>query len=382
MNEGDSQLPSAGKSGVSQAEAQSGTDGGAVQQPAGSNSAAEQAPSADTTITSDASAAPVPSTNSTAAPGADAAPAAGGISAASLQPSDQGVVGGVLFGVDGHPEWGGSYNNLTPQQQADAVKAMGLGTYQADINEYSTQQTQALLTATENDGLQFLANIGANPSSFSDAQTAYSQSFQEGATEGQDFGSQIKLFQLGNEMDGFAEQSPQNFQIAEAEIQGLTAGLKSTDAAAETIVNSTDTPTGIQFLNQLQADGVNWDITGFHSYTQNGDVADSGDQTTLASVAALGKPIYITEFNGWTSSDGATGPAGLPGNAQLITNSMNSIESVAQQYNIIGANVYELLDQPEISGSESGYGVLNADGSSTATSDAITAWMSSGGQTS
>ncbi len=298
----------------------------------------------------------------------------------ALQPSGEGVLGGVLWGVDGHPEWGGSYSNLTPQQQADAVKAMGLGIYQGDINSSSTAQTQALLNATQADGLQFLANIGASPNSFTSAQQAYNESYQEGAAEGQQFGSQIKLWQLGNEMDGFAESSPANFQIAQSEIQGLTDGLKSTDPTAQTIVNSTDQPTGIQFLQQLQADGVNWDITGFHSYTQNGDVADSGDGTTLAADAALGKPIYVTEFNGWSSSDGSTGPSALPGNDQLITNSMNSIKSVAQQYDIIGANMYELLNQPEISGSEGQFGVLNADGSPTVTSNAVTAYMNSGGQ--
>jgi hypothetical protein len=300
-----------------------------------------------------------------------------------LQPSGQGVVGGVVFGVDGHPEWGGAYDNLTPQQQADAVKAMGLGVYQGDINAGSASQTQALLTATQNDGLQFLANIGAGPGAFTNAQDAYNQSFQEGAAEGQQFGSQIQLWQLGNEADAYAMSSPQNFQIAESEIQGLTAGLKSTDPTAKTIVNTTNQPTGIQFLQQLQADGVNWDITGFHTYTQNGDIADnSGDGTTLAAVAALGKPIYVTEFNGWSSPDGTTGPSAMPGNAQLITNSMSSIESVAKQYDIIGANAYELLNQPEIQGSEGQFGVLNADGSSTATSAAITAWMNSGGQVS
>ncbi|CAM6001829.1 unnamed protein product [Sphagnum balticum] len=154
-------------------------------------------------------------------------------------------------------------------------------------------------------------------------------------------------------MDSWAESSPANFQIAQSELQRLNAGLLSTAPNAETIVNSTNQSTAMPFLQQLQTDGVNWDITGYHAYTVDGNIYGADPGETLSNAASLGKPIYITEFN-----------------------------SVAQQYDIIGANAYELCNQPENGASpESQFRVLNSSGGTTETSDAITAWMNSDVQT-
>jgi hypothetical protein len=288
-----------------------------------------------------------------------------------------GTINGVAIGIDGHSDWTGTYANFTPQQTLDQVKSMGLGTYQTDLNPDDPTLTQQVIDAAQKDNIQVIGSIGPdNPQSYSSASQLYTDSFDDAAKMGAQFGSGIKLWQLGNEMDTWATSSPQNMQLAEAEISGLTAGLKSTDPTAQTMVNSTNGETGIQFLNQLQADGINWNVTGYHAYTQAGDVADAGQGgTTLADDAALGKPIYVNELNGWTSANGDQGPSALPGNAQLITNSLDSVLSVAKQDNIIGVNVYELLNTPEISGSEGQFGVLNADGSPTATSEAITQYM-------
>ncbi len=61
---------------------------------------------------------------------------------------------------------------------------------------------------------------------------------------------------------------------------------------------------------------------------------------------------------------------------------MDDIVANAQQYNIIGANVYELLDQPEYQSragkaSEAEYGVYTTTGGDTDTSRAIQKWMDS-----
>jgi hypothetical protein len=300
--------------------------------------------------------------------------------------------GGVQFGVNGRPTWqGSSYQKLSPDEQMKKVKGMGLSTYAIDLNSQNNSQDQELLSAAQRNGVQIQGNIGIDRNSVHSFDDAYAKAKAEGAAIGKQAGGKVKYFQLDNELDHFVDpegdgtMDPQKYQIALGIVKGLSDGLKSTDPGAKTIVNSTQAPSGLPFLKQLQKDGVDWDVTGYHWYSQTdgNDIETSGSTqngggTTVANVAKeLGKPIWLTEFNGGANGSGPT--ANRQKNAGIISNQIKDILQHASEYGIIGANVHELMDEPELGSSESQYGMLDGNGNDTPSSLAIKQMLASNG---
>jgi len=115
------------------------------------------------------------------------------------------------------------------------------------------------------------------------------------------------------------------------------------------------------FLQILWEDGARWDITAFHWYSNEGNFEHTGceDGANVAAIhAAFGLPVRITEYN---SKAAATNddPAAEAG---WISAFMTQVHSVANKYRIEGAFVYELLDEPNLSGMESHFGIFDSDG--------------------
>jgi hypothetical protein len=275
---------------------------------------------------------------------------------------------GLLVGVDTHPETSSAYSSFTPTQLADNVKSMGFNAWEMDL--YSgDSESGPLLAAAKADNLQVIANIyipdKSNPTN------AYNSSYQEGAAMGAlavQEGVPNTIFQADNELDGFASQSSNNFDIAKEGIQGLIAGVESTDPGAKTIVNAVNDSTGLSFLQQLQQAGVNWDYTGVHWYSPDGSAASLDN--TLAGYQALGKPLYFSEING--DNNGNAGPSTESNNAQTLTAALSTMASTP---NTVGGNIYELYNEPNQSGDQAGYGLLNTNGAPTASSQAVEQWI-------
>jgi hypothetical protein len=284
--------------------------------------------------------------------------------------------------VNGHPTWGGSsYQNLSADEQMKKVKSLGLGTYAIDFNSGNAAQDNEFLDAAERNGVNVQVNIGVDRNKFSGYDDAYQAAYKEGAAVAKQINGRAQYFQLDNELDAFVDPGhtgnidPQKYQIALGIIKGLQEGVKSADPNAKTIVNTTEAPSGIAFLKKALGDGADWDVTGYHWYSADGnDItttggAGNGGGTTLQNVHDLGKPIWITEFNGQPS--GNAGPSAAGNNSQILAGQIAGIKANAQKYNIIGANVHELLAEPERSGAESQYGILTNTGGDTAASAAI-----------
>jgi hypothetical protein len=298
-----------------------------------------------------------------------------------------GTVNGVEFGVNARPTWGNSsYQKLSLDDQMQKVKSMGLGTYAFDLKSGNAKQDLEILNAADRNGVKVQANLGMDRNSFKNFDDAYAAAKAEGQKSGKLYGDRVSSFQLDNELDawvypnGSTTPDPQRLKVAEGIIKGLHDGLKETAPDIKTIVNTTQAPSGISLLKQFQKDGLDWDVTGFHWYSGNGtDITTSGGTgngggTTLGNVSALGKPIAITEFNG-TPQNGQGPTANRSANANIVSNQMKDIIANAKKYNIISANVHELMDEPELDAVEGNFGMLDPNGNPTVSSNSVAAVM-------
>jgi hypothetical protein len=89
------------------------------------------------------------------------------------------------------------------------------------------------------------------------------------------------------------------------------------------------------------------------------------------------KPIWITEFDK-SSITPNLGPSSDPREqARALRAALSEIAADAERYGVIGADIYELLDEPELLNnpnlkpSQSQFGILDAQGRPTAASVAV-----------
>jgi hypothetical protein len=115
---------------------------------------------------------------------------------------------------------------------------------------------------------------------------------------------------------------------------------------------------------------VRWDITAFHWYSDQGNFEHAGchNGANVAAIhAAFGLPIWITEYN----SKAAATSNDPVAEATWISAFVTQVYSVAGTYGIEGAFVYELLDEPNLSGMESHFGIFDGNGKQKEPSKAI-----------
>jgi hypothetical protein len=104
---------------------------------------------------------------------------------------------------------------------------------------------------------------------------------------------------------------------------------------------------------------VNWDITAWHWYSNQGDMTHacggSGCYDMLSVLHSFGKPIWINEF-GVRPDFGSDQQIAtyMAGNTMMA-----QFQSVASKYNIQSIQAFELYDD-----SEGAFGLLRGDGKS------------------
>jgi hypothetical protein len=259
----------------------------------------------------------------------------------------------VLWGVNGHPLT--SYPGVTFAQQLDLVKGLGAKAYRVDVT--STGQMDALaalIAAAKPRGIEIVP-ILLPPIDF-DKQSetelyGISKSFAEAF--GRRFKNDIPVWELGNEYDIYAlihscemrddgSHYPCRWGIAGgagpldyygpryrrvlAALRGLSDGIHAVAPQAKRAIGSSGWG-HVGIFPRFKEDGLNWDISVWHMYGQDPEWA-------FKLIAPLGKPIWITEFNGG-GGDQAAG----------ATKWIRRIQQLAPAYRVEGAFFYELLDE-------------------------------------
>jgi hypothetical protein len=302
----------------------------------------------------------------------------------------------VRFGVNGHPLDPESYEGMPLKQQLSLLKSIGLRTYRVNINPLHTEKFEMLSELTmlaEREDIRILPVVIIPPEQYSDESAAYAAAEPAMYSLAKKFDSRIRVWELGNEYDlycvkpGADGSSPsdyddQKYAVVRGLIQGMLDGLRQANPASGSIVETTQhTSRALDngFLQRLIDDGVQFDITGYHYYSRDGRVPvnAAGKNSLQVLHEQFHKPIRVTEFDE-SSFSPQVGPSSNPeeqGKALLVA--MNELTSAAKRYDVVEADIYELLNEPQllhtpgVNPCQAQFGILRADGAQTGASRAV-----------
>jgi len=286
------------------------------------------------------------------------------------------TTGSIFYGMNGHISNGGAYDVIGAATQLAQLKDLGVKIYRNDVYSQASANMVAKYAAVMAAGGVTMYPVILVGSNFNTEQDAYNAGYALGKSTAQSYPYQY--FEVGNEMevkslngnvDGVYAQhyKTQPFTIARGAIRGMIAGVKAVNPSAKIIVGGTWLHYGFfqMLASGSQPDGttghpaVNWDITSWHWYSNQGDMTNAcggtGCQDLLGTLQKMGKPIWINEF-GVRPEYGTSNQI-----AAYLTGSkmMTQFYNVASKYNVQSIQAFELYDD-----SEGAYGLLKADGNS------------------
>jgi len=311
-------------------------------------------------------------------------------------PAQTTLPGKVELGAAGHALVPGAYTKLSLERQITLLHALGLRTYRINVNPAHTNKfarLSHLLDLAQQSGIRILPVVILPPKQYSDEASAYRDAQRAVAVMARQFSGRISLWEIGNEYDLYcvkkrtdgsstADYDSKRFKVVRGLIQGMLAGLHEGSPASRSIVETTQrdrTVLDTGFLKRLTNDGVAFDIVGYHFYSNSGRVplAANGANALQALHVEFRKPIWITEFDKQASSPDIGPNADPAAQAVALTTALEEITAQADRYDVIGADVYELLDQPEILSqpgvkpAQAQFGIFAADGDYTAAATAV-----------
>jgi hypothetical protein len=293
----------------------------------------------------------------------------------------------VAWGAVGHSNWVNygpsyAYNKVPLNRQMQLLTVSGLRWYRTSC---VASNCAALVADASANGIKVLKTIGGTPDPTLSEAANYAAAYAVGVGEANNIQSAFTYFEAGNEIDlwvgltgdGAArgQYNAQRYVQARGWLRGMIDGVHSVNASAQVMVDDAGW-CHYGFLQMLWADGVRWNITAFHWYSNQGNVEQAGCENgaNVAAIhAAFGPPVWITEFN---SKAAATSNDPLA-EAAWITAFITQIQSVADKYGIAGAFIYELLDEPNLSGLESHLGIFDGNGNPKVASQAVAGALNS-----
>lgn len=259
----------------------------------------------------------------------------------------------IVWGVVGHPTF--AYNGVTLTNQFNLIQSTGLRSYRVGYDEAgsaSKQFQQSMINLGAARGIDLCTVLNLHPEDYTTESAAYTAGVNIGSSWSSSFPG--RTWELGNEYDNLCIISGSGslasnydnalFAIMRGLIRGMYDGCKQGDPTAKTVVGTAGWH-HYGFLQRLWADGVRWDISCFHWYSDMGDATNiGGDGVNHFQILkdSFGKPIYVTEVNARPLS-----MASRQAEATWLTNLMAQWNSIAETYDIRLVHIYELLDEPD-----------------------------------
>ncbi|WP_244140185.1 glycosyl hydrolase [Caballeronia sp. BCC1704] len=302
-----------------------------------------------------------------------------GSSAPVSAPAPVNASASIFYGANGHNNEGGAYDISSPARQLSQLQDLGVKLYRNEVYSQATATKLAgIARSMAAGGVTVFPVLLSDPRSFNSETDAYDAGFalgQQTATSYRypyyEVSNELGALALVGNVDGVYPQHFNNaiFQKARGVIRGMIAGIKSVDTNGKIVMGGeTWLHYGFDEMlwNGTQPDGttghpkVTWDITGWHWYSDQGDITracgGTGCHDVLAALQAFGKPIWLTEF-GVRPSYGSDAQIA----SYMVGNTMMAqFVAVASRYNLQAIQVYELYDDPV--GGEGNYGLLMNDG--------------------
>jgi hypothetical protein len=268
---------------------------------------------------------------------------------------------GFRWGVNGHPIRA-AYGTLSMAQQLDLMKDIGISSYRVDVYILDQMDTlDQLVSQALPRGIEILPML--QPELGSDEESSYDIGLGFGKAFAERFRSSIRFWELGNEWENWvgvwldgsrpSRYNTKRYNIVRGMIRGLLDGIHAGDPNSKGIVGNAGW-CHYGFQQRLLDDGVNFDITGVHWYSDQGSLlkAGCGNRNILAILARWGKPIWLTEFNTREETE----------QDEWLVATMSEVQSVKATYRVERMHIYQLLDEPHLSGHEATYGLAKADG--------------------
>ncbi|WP_287071635.1 DUF4214 domain-containing protein [Mesorhizobium sp.] len=266
----------------------------------------------------------------------------------------------LLWGVNGHPFT--AYPGISIEQQLDYVRDLGMKSYRVNISSLdSATKLAELVKAGKERGVEILPVI--TPGLDLDNGTVddlYAQAYHLASTLVSRFKDDIRVWELGNEMENYAILMPcemreggiqyncswgpaggtetsHYFSPRWSKVSAVLRGLSDATVAVDPTIKKAMGTAGWghrgAFTRMLQ-DGIRWDISVWHLY--GGDPEEA-----FKFLATFGRPIWLTEFNHAGGSQ-----EGERQQADGLVQTMTMLRRYQSPYGLEAAHIYELLDEP------------------------------------
>ncbi|RJT29445.1 DUF4214 domain-containing protein [Mesorhizobium waimense] len=266
----------------------------------------------------------------------------------------------LLWGVNGHPF--NAYPGISIEQQIDYIHDLGMKSYRVNISSVdSASKLAELIKAGKARGVQILPVI--TPELDLDHGTVdelYAQAYRLASTLVSRFRDDIRVWELGNEMENYAILLPceiqddgaqyncswgpaggietsDYFSPRWAKVSAVLRGLSDATIAVDPTIRKAMGTAGWGHraaFTRMQRDGVRWDISVWHLY-------EGDPEEAFKFLATFGKPIWLTEFN---YSGGSQ--KGEKQQAEGLLQTMMLLRKYQSPYGVQAAFIYELLDEP------------------------------------
>jgi len=223
----------------------------------------------------------------------------------------------LLWGVNGHPIT--AYPGIPVERQLDFLKDLGLNSYRVNVaGEDNADSLATLVDAGKARGIEILPVI--TPAGMDldkdSPQELYGKSRKLAIALGKRFKDDIRVWELGNEMETYAIIKPcekrddgtqypcawgpaggtgaldyygPRWVKVSAVLRGLSEGMTEVDPGIRKAMGTAGWGHTGAFARMKQ-DGIVWDISVWHMYGDDPEWA-------FREIAGYGKPIWVTEFN-------------------------------------------------------------------------------------
>lgn len=265
----------------------------------------------------------------------------------------------MLWGVNIHRRSTGSYATMPLASQLVLAASMGMKSVRVDVYDSMADTTtwlNGLNTAAGALGISVLPVVIPNILWSTTQIQAMARSLALAC-------QWMTTVEAGNEPDLYCKKPGASgalktdydtvkYTKAKNAIIALYNGVKSVRPSIQVGLNMVYLDWG--WLDRMKADlgGTLWDCTTWHVYLPPGSSGiAAGAPPILAQLAAYGRPVVVTEFNQDTGHLTTSDP-------QTLLDMMAALEAGG----VSGAYVYELLDEPGLSGAEATYGLADEAG--------------------
>jgi hypothetical protein len=265
----------------------------------------------------------------------------------------------LIWGANGHPFT--AYPGIPYERQLDLVRDLGMTSYRVNISSLDHIPLLASLIALGKErGVTILPLLTPPVSLEKDAaETLYQQARAFATKLITPFKDDIKVWELGNELENFAIIQPCEMQDdgvqyncawgpaggvgpleyfgprwakVSAVLKGLSDGAKAVDPTIRKAIGTAGWG-HIGAFERMRQDGIEWDISVWHFYGED-------PEWGIERVAAFGKPIWVTEFNHPLGSQKSAVEQ-----AAGLRQIMARFRALQDKYRVEAAHIYELLDE-------------------------------------